>query len=124
MTAYTRREWAIVLVLALGTFTGVLNIYLLTPFLGLVAREFRLSVAAVGQLSTAFALVGAVTGVLAAPLMDRYQRRRLLQFGLVVGGLAAALAALAPSFLLLPGGPGAGRAERGLRLELLLRGGG
>lgn len=101
MTTYTRREWLIVLVLSLASFTGVLTIYLLTPFLGLVAHEFRLSEAAAGQLATVYAVVGAVVGLLAAPLMDRYQRRGLLQFGLAITGLTTALSAAAPSFVVL-----------------------
>ncbi|HET9014900.1 MAG TPA: MFS transporter [Thermomicrobiaceae bacterium] len=101
MTAYSRREWLIVLVLSLGTFIGVLNVYLLTPFLGLVARQFGVSEAAVGLLSTVYSLVGAVVGLLAAPLMDRYQRKRLLQFGLVVVGVGVALSAVAPSYTVL-----------------------
>ncbi|HEU5423991.1 MAG TPA: MFS transporter, partial [Nitrolancea sp.] len=101
MGGYTRREQLIILALALGTFTGVLNVYLLTPFLKLVAGAFGISQAAAGQLATVYALVAGLTGLLTAPLMDRYQRRLLLQFGLLIVALGTVLSALAWSFPLM-----------------------
>ncbi|HET7037218.1 MAG TPA: MFS transporter [Thermomicrobiaceae bacterium] len=101
MGGYTRREQLIILALSLGTFTGVLNVYLLTPFLKLVAAEFHISQSAAGQLATVYALVAGMTGLLTAPLMDRYQRKVLLQLGLLVVALGTALSALAWSFPLM-----------------------
>jgi predicted MFS family arabinose efflux permease len=101
MRPFTRRERVLVLALALGTFTGVLNVYLLTPFLTLVATEFGVSTSTVGQLSTTYAVLAGLTGLLTAPLMDRYQRARLLLIGLVISALGTLLSALAGSFAIL-----------------------
>ncbi len=98
MRTYTRREAAIVLVLSLSTFTGILNLYLLTPFLKLVANEFHVSESTAGQLSTAYALTAGMIGLLAAPLMDRYQRKQVLRLGLAVVAAGTVLSAMAWSF--------------------------
>ena len=101
MRGYTRREWLIILALSLGSFTVVLNVYLLTPFLKLVGAEFGVSQSAVGQLSTTYALAAGGIGLLAAPLMDRYQRKRLLQLGLLIVTAGTALSAVAWTFPIL-----------------------
>ena len=113
MKTYTRREWIIVLVLSLSTFTGILNLYLLTPFLKLVASEFHVSESAAGQLSTAYTVAAGVIGLLAAPLMDRYQRGRILQVGLLIVALGTILSAVAwsfPALLIARAGAGLGAA--------------
>lgn len=101
MRGYTRRERLIILALSLGSFTSVLNIYLLTPFLKLVAAEFGVSQSAVGQLATIYALSAGIVGLLAAPLMDRYQRQRLLQLGLLLAAAGTLLSAVAWTFPIL-----------------------
>lgn len=98
MRTYTRREWIIVLVLSLSAFTGTLNLYLLTPFLKLVADQFHVSESAAGQLSTAYAVAAGVIGLVAAPLMDRYQRPHVLWTGLAIVAMGTGLSAMAWSF--------------------------
>lgn len=98
MKAYTHREWLIVLILALSTFTGVLNLYLLTPFLKLVADEFHVSESGAGQLSTAYAVAAGAMGLLADPLMVCYQRKHVLWAGLANVAVGTALSAIAWSF--------------------------
>lgn len=113
MKAYTRREWLIVLVLSLSTFTGILNLYLLTPFLKLVADEFHVSESAAGQLSTAYAVAAGAMGLIAAPLMDRYQRKQVLWAGLAIVAVGTAFSSIAwsfPSLLLARAAAGFGAA--------------
>jgi len=90
---FTGNDRLTVAVLAVGAFTGVLNIYVLTPMVKLIAVEFDVSVAAVGQLATVHATVAGMVGLLAAPLMDRYRRAHLLRFGaslLILGMVTSA----------------------------------
>ncbi|HET7036409.1 MAG TPA: MFS transporter [Thermomicrobiaceae bacterium] len=101
MSSFTRRERLIVLALAIAIFTGTLNVYLLTPFLKLIAADFGVSEAAAGQLSTTYAVAAGLVGLVVAPLVDRYQRRRLLYLAVTIIALATVFSAVAPSFTLL-----------------------
>ena len=98
MSAFTRRERLIVLALAVAVFTGTLNVYLLTPFLKLIAADFGVSEAAAGQLSTTYALAAGLVGLIVAPLVDRYQRRRLLYLAVAIISVSTVFTAVAPSF--------------------------
>lgn len=96
-----RRDRFLVAVLAVGTFTGVLNIYVLGPVVTLIATEFDVSVAAVGQLATVHATVAGLVGLLAAPLMDRFPRAHLLRFGAGLLILGMVMSAAASGFGML-----------------------
>ncbi len=60
--------------------------------------SFHVSESTAGQLSTAYALTAALIGLLAAPLMDRYQRKQVLWAGLLIVAIGTALSAIAWSF--------------------------
>src|SRR5579884_2334787 len=101
MASFTRRERLVVFTLALAIFSGTLNVYLLTPFLKLIAADFHVSEGEAGQLATTYALAAGLVGLMVAPLVDRYQRKRLLYLAVAVIMTATVLTATAHSFAML-----------------------
>ena len=73
---------------AATTFTGVLMVGALLLDL---ATEFHSSVAVVGQLVTAGALVWATLGPICGALSDRYGRKPLLLLGVITFGIFSIL---------------------------------
>ena len=86
---------------ALGAFSTVLNITMLSPLLVPIADEFDRSEASVGQLSTITAAFAFGTAIVIAPLLDRYPRRLWLRCQVGLVGVAAILTAVAGSFAVL-----------------------
>jgi MFS transporter, DHA1 family, inner membrane transport protein len=96
-----RRSIGLITLLATGGFMWGVNVLLLTPVLKSIAADFSTSDAAVGQLATLHALATCVTALLITPLMDRFNRGRLLRLGaglLLAGSISLALA---PTFVWL-----------------------
>jgi MFS transporter, DHA1 family, inner membrane transport protein len=92
------RNVALVAILALGSATWATNFMVLSPLLPLISTDFGVSDAAVGQLATLYGVVAGLGALFNAPLMDRYSRGSLLQFGCGMLGLGILVAALAPAF--------------------------
>jgi MFS transporter, DHA1 family, inner membrane transport protein len=92
------RNVLLVAILALGSAAWATNFMVISPLLPLIADDFGVSDAAVGQLATLYGVVAGIGALLNAPLMDRYSRGRLLQFGCGMLGLGILTGALAPGF--------------------------
>ena len=91
----------LLLVYALGAFSTVLNITMLSPLLVPIADDFDRSEASVGQLSTITAAFAFGTALVIAPLLDRYPRRLWLRWQVGLVGIAAILTAVAGTFAVL-----------------------
>ena len=93
----------ILLALSFVSFTVIFNSLILTPILVEIANEFRVSVPVAGQLVTAYALPGAVIGLIIGPFADTYGRRPIVLLSLVVSLLASVATAFAWSYVSLAG---------------------
>jgi predicted MFS family arabinose efflux permease len=94
----------LVALLAIAVGATVANIYYVQPLLNVIGDELGLSETAAGLLVTA-AQVGYVLGLaLLVPLGDLRERNRLATALLVAGGLALAVCAAAPGFVVLAAG--------------------
>lgn len=89
--------------LAAGGFAVGTSAYVTSGVLPDVAAELDVSVAAAGQLTTAFALSYALGAPLLAVLTGRWERRTLLVAALLVAAAGNLLCALAPTYPLLVG---------------------
>jgi predicted MFS family arabinose efflux permease len=89
--------------LAAGGFAVGTSAYVVSGVLPAVSTELGVSVAAAGQLATAFALAYAIGAPVLATVLGRWERRRVLVAALVVSALGNALSALAPTYPLLVG---------------------
>ncbi|WP_084210783.1 MFS transporter [Pseudonocardia acaciae] len=87
--------------LAGGAFAVGTSAYVVSGVLPLVSADLGVSIAAAGQLATAFALSYAVGAPILATLTGRWERRTLLFVALLVSGFGNALAAVAPNYPLL-----------------------
>ena len=85
-------------VLALGGFCAFTNMGLLSPLLTDISRDFGVSEALTGQISTASALTMTVGALVASPWMDRFSRRRWIRGEAAVMLIGVIGAAVAPSF--------------------------
>src|SRR4051812_47055294 len=99
-----RRGTFLAVILAGGAFATALNGLALGPILKDIAADFGAGDARVGQLATLHALVAALVGVLAAPLLDRYGRRAVLRAECAVLLAGTLLSALAPDLRWLVAG--------------------
>jgi predicted MFS family arabinose efflux permease len=90
----------LVLLLAFTCGAAVANLYYAQPLLHTIGRAFSVSTGATGLLIAA-SQAGYVIGLaFLVPLGDLLERRQLISLTLVLTGVAQALAALAPSFLI------------------------
>jgi predicted MFS family arabinose efflux permease len=87
--------------LATGTFAAGTSAQVIAGVLPEVSHGLGVSVAATGQLLTAFALTYAVASPLLAAATGRWERRRLLVVAMVVMAAGNALAAAAPDYVTL-----------------------
>jgi predicted MFS family arabinose efflux permease len=96
-----RSEWVLLLVLATVQFTHVVDFVIVVPLgpklqeaLSITAHEF-------GWVVSAYGFAAAATGLLAAVLLDRFDRKKSLLFLFTGFALGTLLCALAPNFLVL-----------------------
>lgn len=101
MTA--RLPWRVHL-LATGAFAVGTSAFVVSGVLPLVTADLGVSVAAAGQLTTAFALAYAVGAPVLAVVTGSWERRRLLVAALVIGAVGNLLCAVAPNYAVLLGG--------------------
>jgi predicted MFS family arabinose efflux permease len=87
--------------LATGTFAAGTSAQVIAGVLPEVSAELHVSVAATGQLLTAFALTYAVASPLLAAATGRWERRRLLVVAMATMAVGNALAAVAPDYVTL-----------------------
>ncbi|HLJ96952.1 MAG TPA: MFS transporter [Gemmataceae bacterium] len=97
----TASEWLVLVVLAALQFTHNLDYMIMMPLLPQFEREMGISPQQFGFLVSAYAFSAGISGLLAAVVIDRFDRKRallLLYAGFTVGTL---LCALAPGYLCL-----------------------
>lgn len=92
--------WRKLLILAAGTFAVGTSEFLMMGTLPGVAADLGVSVAAAGQLVSAFAIGIAVGGPLLAGAVSRYDRRQVLVGALLAFMVANAVGAMAPLYSL------------------------
>jgi predicted MFS family arabinose efflux permease len=73
----------LLMVLCVAVFLVNLSVLMLGPLLVALAHAFQTSVALIGQLAAATAIIWGLTAPLAGPVADAYGRRRLLLLGLM-----------------------------------------
>ncbi|MEU1307338.1 MFS transporter [Streptomyces cinnamoneus] len=91
-----RRNGPLLAVIALCTAVTAANIYLASPLLGLIARDFGASPSSAGWIASIAQLGYAVGLLFFAPLGDTADRRRLVAVLSAVAGAALVAAAFAP----------------------------
>ncbi|GGW88654.1 MFS transporter [Streptomyces lomondensis] len=84
--------------LALATFAVGTDAFVIAGLLPAIAADFDVSIAAAGQLVTAFALTFAVTAPVLGWLLSPLDRRTALQLALVVFTVGNAVTALSPNY--------------------------
>ena len=93
------RAWWLVALLCLSSLLSVIDRKILSLVVDPVRAELNLNDVEIGLLQgLAFGLVYAIGGVVLGALADRYNRRNLVIFGVVVWSVATAAAGLAQSF--------------------------
>jgi predicted MFS family arabinose efflux permease len=96
--AERRREWLLLLVLAAVQFCHIMDFVIVMPLGPQLMRSFRITPEQFGLIVSAYTFSAAVSGLLAAFFMDRFDRKTAL-LGLLAGfGVGTLLCALAPSY--------------------------
>ena len=98
---FTPREWVLLLVLTAVQFCHVLDFVLIMPLAPMLMRAMHVSAAEFGLLVSAYTFSAAVTGLVAAAYMDRFDRKRALLFLLAGFGVGTLLCGLVVSYWLL-----------------------
>src|SRR5246127_179436 len=87
-------ERTLLLLLAAVQFTHILDFMVMMPLGEQLMREFTIGPGKFSQLVAAYTLSAGIVGLLTAPFMDRFDRRKILLFayaGFFLGTLACAL---------------------------------
>ena len=95
-------ERKLLLLLAAVQFTHIMDFMIMMPLGPQLMRELAISPQQFGALISSFALTAGIVGLAAAPVIDRFDRRKLLLFcyaGFALGTLACGLAETAQSLL-------------------------
>ena len=74
----TRSEWALVLILAAIQFTHMVDFVIIMPLGERVMRELALTATQFGHVVSVYAIAAAVASLIAATVMDRFDRKRVL----------------------------------------------
>lgn len=99
--SFTGREWGLLLVLAAVQFCVVVDFVLIMPMAPLLLRALDVAPRAFGVLVSAYTLGAAAAGLLAANLMDRFDRKRALLVLLAGFGVGTLLCGLAAGYATL-----------------------
>ncbi|MCA1667648.1 MAG: MFS transporter, partial [Thermomicrobia bacterium] len=97
-TGQRRAERRLILVLCLITFLANAGNQPAPSLYPAVARDFGISTALVGQLSTVSNLSGIILTLILAPLSDAFGRKRLITIGILLTLVAGIAAVFSPSF--------------------------
>ena len=89
---------AVLVATTLGSFVTPFILSSLTVALPAIGREFSLSAAQLAWVSTSYLLTTAALLVPFGSVADRYGRKRVFLFGMLIASLASVLCAFAPSF--------------------------
>jgi DHA1 family inner membrane transport protein len=98
---FTAREWLLLLVLTAVQFCHILDFVLLMPLAPQLMRSLHVSPSGFGLLVSAYTFSAAISGLVAAAYMDRYDRKRSLLFLLAGFGLGTLVCGLVDSYALL-----------------------
>jgi predicted MFS family arabinose efflux permease len=97
----TRSEWLLLLVLGAAQFTHIIDFMIVMPLGPQYMRQLDITPQQFGRIVSAYAYSAAVTGLLAAWFIDRFDRKSAL-LGLYAGFVAGTFfCAVAPNYLLL-----------------------
>jgi predicted MFS family arabinose efflux permease len=94
----------LLILFAAGAFAVGTSAYVVSGVLPDVSADLGVTIAAAGQLATAFALAYAFGAPVLATLLGRWERRNVLTAALLVAGAGNLASALAPTYPLLLGG--------------------
>lgn len=94
-------ERALLLTLAAIQFTHVLDFMIMMPLGPMLMRELGISTHEFGLLVASYSFSAALSGLLAATFVDRFERKRLLLIMFVLFGLATLACGLAPGYATL-----------------------
>ncbi|HEU0015122.1 MAG TPA: MFS transporter [Longimicrobium sp.] len=98
---FTRREWLLLAVLTAVQFCHVLDFVLVMPLGPMLMRSLEIGPRQFGMLVSAYTFSAAVSGLLAAAFMDRFDRKRML-LGLLAGfGIGTLLCGLTGQYAFL-----------------------
>lgn len=95
-------ERTLLLLLAAVTFTHILDFMVMMPLGPLLMHQLRITPAGFSQLVASYTISAGIVGLLAAPFMDRYDRKKALLVtysGFILGTLACALSHNAATLL-------------------------
>ncbi len=96
-------ERSLLLLLAAVQFTHIVDFMILMPLGPQLMRELQIGPGHLSALVAAYAISSGVVGLLVAPFIDRFDRRKLLLFayaGFIAGTLACALSQNAATLLM------------------------
>lgn len=79
-------------------FSHILDVMIIMPLAPMLMRTFELTAVQFGVLVSAYTLMGAISSIVAAMVIDRFDRRRVMLWFFAAFILATALCALAPSY--------------------------
>jgi MFS family permease len=101
LTLDTAQEKRLLLSLSGIQFTHILDVMIIMPLAPMLMRTFNLSTVQFGWLVSAYTLTAAAAAILAAIVIDRFDRRHVVLgfYGAFI--VATALCAAAPSYTLL-----------------------
>jgi len=95
-------ERSLLLLLAAVQFTHIVDFMILMPLGPQLMRELHIGPATLSALVAAYTVSSGIVGLIAAPFVDRFDRRKLLLFaygGFILGTLSCGLAFNAPTLL-------------------------
>ncbi len=101
MPRLARSEWVLLLVLATVQFTHVVDFVIVVPLGPKLQDALQISAHEFGWVVSAYGFAAAVTGLLAAMLLDRFDRKKSLLLLFAGFALGTLLCALAPDFRVL-----------------------
>jgi predicted MFS family arabinose efflux permease len=82
-------------------FSHILDVMIIMPLAPMLMRTFELTAVQFGVLVAAYTFMGAISSIIAAMVIDRFDRRRVMLICFAAFILATLLCALAPSYKLL-----------------------
>ncbi|HEX6042782.1 MFS transporter [Longimicrobium sp.] len=98
---FTAREWLLLLMLTAVQFCHILDFVIIMPLSPMLMRSLHVSPSKFGLLVSAYTFSAAVSGLVAAAYMDRFDRKRMLLFLLAGFGFGTLLCGLVESYWLL-----------------------